>query len=266
MILFGCYVSGMSYACFLALYFEPKWESKMSKKLISTLSVLLLAGMVSTSVQALPTPIQTELSVYTQAHVFGGNFEGRYDPAWTSGTASMGVGTSAFSEFDGASATSQGIGANSFSNSAAGNVSFQSLGWRTEKLLDGRVQVSARFLYEFTMNENGKLNLLWDITSNGLSDPLIGNFSFFVSGMGAQLLQRDTGFNEASFDLLAGTTYMMLIMGDWSAEGALGTQGFTEDANFFWNITPTGTQIPEPNGLLLLGLSLALLFGVQKRS
>ena len=37
----------------------------MSKKLISTLSILLLAGMVSTSVQALPTPVQTELSVYT---------------------------------------------------------------------------------------------------------------------------------------------------------------------------------------------------------
>jgi hypothetical protein len=53
----------------------------MSNKLISTLSVLALAGMVSTSAQALPTPVQTELSVYTQANVVGGDFVGNYDPA-----------------------------------------------------------------------------------------------------------------------------------------------------------------------------------------
>lgn len=179
----------------------------------------------------------------------------------------MGVGTSAYSEFEGASANSQGFGGSGFSNSAAGAVSFQSLGWRTENLLDGRVQVSARYLYQFTMNENGKFNLLWNIESNGLSDPAIGNFNFSISSVGSQLLQRDIGFHEVSFDLFAGTTYKMLILGDWSAAGALGTQGFSEEASFVWNITPTGSgQVPEPNGLLLLGLSLALLFGVQKRS
>ena len=109
--------------------------------------------------------------------------------------------------------------------------------------------------------------MVWGIESNGLSDPAIGNFNFSISGEGSELLLRDTGSNEVSFDLLAGRTYLMLILGDWSAEGELGTQGFSEDASFVWNITPTGsTQVPEPNGLLLLGLSLALLFGVQKRS
>ncbi len=239
----------------------------MSNKLISTLSVLALAGMVSTSAQALPTPVQTELSVYTQANVVGGDFVGNYDPAWTTGIAPMAVGSSAYSESNGASANSFGFGASNFSNSAAGAVGFSALGWRTENLLDGRVQLAARFLYQFTMNENGRFNMVWGIESNGLSDPAIGNFNFSISGVGSELLQRDTGSNEVSFDLLAGTTYSMLILGDWSAEGELGTQGFSEDASFVWNITPTGsTQVPEPNGLLLLGLSLALLFGVQKRS
>ena len=42
---------------------------------------------------------------------------------------------------------------------------------------------------------------------------------------------------------------------------------FFNPYSFVWNITPTGSgQVPEPNGLLLLGLSLTLLFGVQKRS
>jgi len=239
----------------------------MSNKLISTLSVLALAGMVSTSALALPTPVQTELSVYTQAYVAGGDFVGNYDPAWTKGIASMAVGPSAYSQSNAASANSFGVGANGFSDSAAGAVGFSALGWRTENVLDGRVQLAARFLYQFTMNENGKFNLLWDITSNGLSDPAIGNFNFSISSVGSQLLQRDIGFSQVSFDLLAGTTYSMLILGDWSAEGALGTQGFSEDASFVWNITPTGSgQVPEPNGLLLLGLSLTLLFGVQKRS
>lgn len=241
----------------------------MSKKLISTLGVLVLAGMLSPSAQALPTAVQTELSVYTQADVAGGDFVGNYESAWTLGTAPMAVVTGAYSEFGSASANSFGLGSYNYSSTAAGNLSFFDIGWRTENFLEGRVQLSVRFLYEFTMNENGKFNLLWDIGSierYGLIDPAIGNFNFSISGVGSQVLELDQGFKEASFDLFAGTTYKMLIQGDWSADGALDTQGFRETGSFMWNITPTSNQVPEPNGLLLIGLSLALLFGVQKRS
>lgn len=236
----------------------------MTKKMVAACAALLLVGMFSTSAQALPTPIKTELSVYTQAYAAGGDFMGTVDPAWVNGIAPMAVSSSAYSEFGGASANAYGLGAFGFSDASLGNVAFANLGWRTENLLEGSVQLNARFLYQFTMHENGRLNLFSEITSNGFNDPAMGNFDFFLSGVGYAPLMRDVGIQEYSFALLAGTTYTMLLEGAWSGSGALGTQGHSEDASFRWRITPTDSQVPEPDGLLLLGLSLTLLFAARR--
>lgn len=237
----------------------------MTKKMFAAFASLLLAGMVSTSAQALPTPIKTELSVYTQAYAAGGDFMGTLEPAWVNGIAPMAVSSSAYSEFGGATANAYGLGAFGPSSAAAGNVSFANLGWRTENLLEGSVQLNARFLYQFTMHENARLSLFSEITSNGFNDPAMGNFNFSLSGVGSTLLMRDAGAQAFFFDLLAGTTYVMLFEGTWSGSGALGTQGHSEDASFVWRISPTNNPVPEPDGLLLLGLSLTLLFAARGR-
>ena len=69
------------------------------------------------------------------------------------------------------------------------------------------------------MNENGRFNMVWGL-SNGLSDPAIGNFNFSIQRCGFGVASARYRSNEVSFDLLAGTTYSMLILGDWSAEGS----------------------------------------------
>lgn len=237
----------------------------MTKEMVAACAALLLVGLFSTSAQALPTPIKTELSVYTQAYVAGGDFMGTLEPAWANGIAPMAVSSSAYSGFDGASANAYGLGAFGFSSPEAGNVSFANLGWRTENLLGGSVQLNARFLYQFTMNENGRLSLFSEITSDGgFNDPAMGNFDFLLSSVGYAPLMRDVGIQEYAFTLRAGTTYTMLFEGSWSGSGALGTQGHSEDASFIWRITPTDSQVPEPDGLLLLGLSLTLLFAARR--
>lgn len=146
-------------------------------------------------------------------------------------------------------------------NPAAGQVTFDNLGWDIQNVETGFANVftGSDWTYTFQADVNGFFTLNWNVTGAGTDTFGLNGFNFVWSGAGGNDFLFLNSAGTLTRPIVAGQQFTVNINNQANISGGVSTRTAFMDGVFDWQMD----MIPGPATLTLLGL--AGLMGTRRR-